>query len=142
MMRASTWSMLQRLLRHPNARVQLMDAMAKWAGNRNQKVAGHDYQARNDSQRHTRAIWFIGGILLLVWSLLSSFAYWILSLAGNWLSMQSVEVIEPSASLPFIEQLLHNAGGTVVALVWLGVSAIIVGLTTLVSRVAGLRASK
>lgn len=85
-----------------------------------------------------RSIWLVGGVLFAAWSLLSLLAYWLLSLSGTWLSGQAIQAltaeVAPFVSPTALAQFLEGAGVTIVIFVWFSVSAAILGLTFLVSR--------
>ena len=154
-MKASLWSLLGRLAKDPNARAQLLSEITRWGTSHDN--SGHNLEPRGHTPRReiegpnpslapqyagafgARVAWFIGGTLLLVWSLLCLLAYWFLSLSGDWLSGHARQVLDsyvPLASIDpaAIAQALAGPGATIAIVVWLGVSAIILGLTILASR--------
>lgn len=153
-MRASLWSLLGRLVKDPSARSQLMTAVSTWARNRDKghhpdetgmtrapsEVDGPNFSVMRQyaGAFGARSIWLVGGVLFAAWSLLSLLAYWLLSLSGTWLSGEAMQAVT-GEMVPFINpaafaQFLRGAGVTIVIVVWFSVSAAILGLTFLVSR--------
>lgn len=153
-MRASLWSLLGRLVKDPSARSQLMTAVWTLARSRDKgrhpdetgtrtapsEVDGPEFSVLRQYAVAfgARSIWLVGGGLFAAWSLLSLLAYWLLSLSGTWLSGQAIQALTAEVA-PFINpaafaQFLEGAGVTIVIVVWFSVSAAILGLTFLVSR--------
>lgn len=153
-MRASLWSLLGPLVKDPSARSQHMTAVSSLARSRAtgrhpdetgvstppSEVDGPNFSVMRQyaGAFGARSIWLVGGVMFAAWSLLSLLACWLLSRSGTWLSGEAMQAIT-GEMLPFIDraafaQFLEGAGVTIVIVVWFGVSAAILGLTFLASR--------
>ncbi|MBN8908102.1 MAG: hypothetical protein BGO51_10300 [Rhodospirillales bacterium 69-11] len=83
-------------------------------------------------------------MLLVVWSLLSIGAYGLLSLSGDWLLAQSGSLgrsldvpVELTGPVTWVLRLVRDFGGPALLLLWFGVSAAILLLTVVASRILG-----
>ncbi|MBN8903954.1 MAG: hypothetical protein J0H19_01635 [Rhodospirillales bacterium] len=89
-------------------------------------------------------LWLGCAVLLVVWSLLSIGAYGLLSLSGDWLLAQSGSLgrsldvpVELTGPVTWVLRLVRDFGGPALLLLWFGVSAAILLLTVVASRILG-----
>ncbi len=91
-----------------------------------------------------KLIWIVAGFALLVWSGLAWLGHGLLEWATAFASSNADQLTlgsEFSGLLVWLAGLLDGAGGFIIAVIWLVVSAAIVAVAAILSRLFGQRAS-
>ncbi|MBS4049238.1 MAG: hypothetical protein KG075_23035 [Alphaproteobacteria bacterium] len=91
-----------------------------------------------------KLIWIVAGFALLVWSGLAWLGHGLLEWATAFASSNADQLTlgsEFSGLLVWLAGLLDGAGGFIIAVIWLVVSAAIVAVAAILSRLLGQRSS-